>query len=151
MVNRAWFIVLILMGVSLLLWVIFCAVQMFRSAGAITVGLGVIGQIKCEKCHNQYQVQPAEFNKSPIAKSRSVTKTKIQGGALVNRPTYHYFAKKFYCPYCKKRVYGEVLNIKELQDAALPGTMSAALRWLLIMFCGGILILCVFGIPLAIL
>lgn len=37
-----------------------------------------------------------------MAKTMSLTKTQVYRSAFVDTPHYAYYAKKFYCPCCKK-------------------------------------------------
>ena len=87
------FMITAVMGVLLLGWVIFCGVQFIFQDRRRIAGADFIGQAKCEKCGTEYTVSPQEFNKG-IA----------------------YYAKKFYCPCCKKREYAQVLNINEINE-----------------------------------
>lgn len=106
------------------------------------------GHIKCEICGTEYEVSAGEFTKSIMAKSVRTTKTRIQNGAFVNRPHYSYYAKKFSCPHCRKRRYGQVLNINELQEKMLKPSIRAGVKWLVFMAVGGVLILGVFLVPM---
>ena len=106
------------------------------------------GHIKCEICGTEYEVSAGEFTKSIMAKSVRTTKTRIQNGAFVNRPHYSYYAKKFSCPHCRKRRYGQVLNINELQKKMLKPSIRAGVKWLVFMAVGGVLILGVFWVPM---
>lgn len=51
-----------------------------------------------------------------MTKTRSLTKTQVYRGAFVDTSHYAYYAKKFYCPCCKKREYAQVLNINEINE-----------------------------------
>ena len=104
------------MGVLLLGWVIFCGVQFIFQGRRRIAGADFIGQAKCEKCGTEYTVSPQEFNKGIMTKTRSLTKTQVYRGAFVDTPHYAYYAKKFYCPCCKKREYAQVLNINEINE-----------------------------------
>ena len=98
----------IIMAVLLLSWVIFCGIQFIRHSKDVIVRSDFTGHVKCEKCGTEYTVNAAEFTKTAMAKSVSVTKTKFVNGALINQPHYKYYAKKFYCPVCGKRRYARV-------------------------------------------
>lgn len=142
------FIIVIVMGVLLIGWVIFCGIQFIRYSRNLVAGSGFIGHVECEKCGHRYDVSAAEFTESCVSKSRSVSKTRRKGMILVKRPEYSYFAKKFYCPNCGKKRYGKVLNINEIQDATLRPSLKAGARWLIIMCVGGLIIMAAASIPM---
>ena len=141
-------IILTIMGLVLLAWVIFCGIQFVHHGRDVVAGADFIGHVKCEKCGTEYEVSAEEFTQSYMSKSRSVTRTKIQGGAFVNRPQYSYYAKKFQCPCCGKKRYAQVLNINEINQMMTRPVLRAGIRWLILMGIGGVLILAVASIPL---
>ena len=128
-------IILTIMGLVLLAWVIFCGIQFIHHGRDVVAGADFIGHVKCEKCGTEYEVSAEEFTQSYMSKSRSVTRTKIQGGAFVNRPQYSYYAKKFQCPCCGKKRYAQVLNINEINQMMTRPVLRAGIRWL--RFSGG--------------
>lgn len=142
------FIILTIMGSFLLVWLIFCAVQFIRHSRDVVAGADFVGHVKCEKCSAEYEVSAAEFTKSYTSKYRTVTRTKVQGGAFVNRPQYRYYAKKFQCPGCGKKRYAQVLNINEINNMTTGPVLRAGARWLILMCIGGMLILAVASVPL---
>ena len=108
-------VVLAVMTLLLSGWVIFCAIQFFRFSrkyGGFRRFLQRMYNV--EKCGMKYDVSAAEFSKSFVSKYKRVTRTRIEGGAFVNRPRYSFYAKKFYCPKCGKRRYAQILNVNEL-------------------------------------
>ena len=141
-------LILTIMGVVLLAWVIFCGIQFIRHSRDVVAGADFVGHVKCEKCGTEYEVSAEEFTQSYMSKSRSVTRTKIQGGAFVNRPQSSYYAKKFQCPCCGKKRYAQVLNINEINQMMTRPVLRAGIRWLILMGIGGVLILAVASIPL---
>ena len=141
-------ILVIIMCVLLLGWVIFCAVQFIRHSRKVVAGGDFTGHVKCEKCGTEYDVSPAEFTESSIVKSRSVSKTQFKKGAFVDRPRYRYFAKKFYCPNCKRKRYAQVLNVNEINDLMLVPSVKTGLRWIITMVIGGMIIISVMQIPM---
>lgn len=141
-------IIIILMAIALFVWVIFCDIQFIRHSKDVVVGVNFIGHVECEICKTKYDVSAEEFTKSYVGKSRSTTKTKAKIGMLINRPSYRYYAKKFYCPHCKKKRYAQVLNINEINNMSLKPVLKTGLQWLLIMFIGGLLILTIARIPM---
>ena len=78
-------IILEVMGTALLAWIIFCGIQFIRHVRDVAAGAGFVGHVKCEKCGTEYEVSSAEFTNSYMTKYKSVTRTKMQGGAFVNR------------------------------------------------------------------
>ena len=114
----------------------------------VVVGAGFVGHVKCEKCGTEYEVSSTEFTKSYMSKYKSVTRTKMQGGAFINRPQYSYYAKKFQCPCCGKKRYAQVLNINEINQMMTRPVLRVGVRWLILMCIGGVLILAVASIPL---
>lgn len=141
-------IILTIIGIVLLAWVIFCGIQFIRHGRDVVAGADFVGHVKCEKCGTEYEVSAEEFTQSYMSKSRSVTRTKIQGGAFVNRPQYSYYAKKIQCPCCGKKRYAQVLNINEINQMMTRPVLRAGIRWLILMGIGGVLILAVASIPL---
>lgn len=141
-------ILMAVMAVLLIAWVIFCAVQFIRHSKNVIAKGDFTGHVRCEKCSTEYDVTPEEFTQSNFAKYRSFTKTKIKGIALVNRPNYRYFAKKFYCPHCGKKRYAQVLNINEINDLMTVPSIVSGIKWLAVMAIGGAVIIAIMSIPL---
>ena len=141
-------IITLIMGVFLLAWVIFCAVRFFQSAAEMTIKSGLTGHVKCEKCGTEYDVSAEEFTESYLSKSKSMTRTQISGATFVNRRTYSYFAKKFFCPCCSSRQYAQVLNINELNSRMEKPMIRNGIRWLIFMVIGGVLIMAAMSIPM---
>ena len=142
------FIITLIMGVLLMAWVIFCAVRFFQSAAEMTVKSGLAVHVKCEKCGTEYDVSAEEFTKSYLSKSKSMTRTQVSGAAFVNRRTYSYYAKKFFCPCCGRKRYAQVLNINELGSQMEKPTIRNGIRWLIFMAIGGGLIMAVMSVPM---
>ncbi len=141
-------IITLVMGMLLMIWVIFCAVRFFQSAAKMTIKSGLTGHVKCEKCGTEYDVSAEEFTKSHMSKSKSMTRTQVSGAAFVNRRTYSYYAKKFFCPCCGRRQYAQVLNINELTSRMEKPAVKNGIRWLIFMVIGGVLIMAVMSIPM---
>lgn len=142
------FIIIVVMGIVLMGWVIFCAVKFFMQGRDLILKSGYTVRVKCEKCGTVYEAGSEELAKPGISKSRSVTRTKRIGTAFVNRPQYSYYAKKFECPCCGKRRFAQVLNINELNDMVTGATIKTGIRWLIIMAAGGLIILAAAAIPM---
>lgn len=141
-------IILEVMGIALLAWIVFCSIQFIRHVRNVAAGAGFVGHVKCEKCGTEYEVSSAEFTNSYMTKYKSVTRTKMQGGAFVNRPKYKYYAKKFQCPCCGKKRYAQVLNINEINQMVTRPVLRAGVRWLILMCIGGMIILAAVSVPL---
>lgn len=136
-------IILIIMGVLLLVWVIFCGVQIFRRSRIAFAESDTVIHVKCEKCGALYDVSTDDFNSSYTSKYKSITKSRRAGIAIVNKPQFTYYAKKLYCPHCKQKKYAQVLNINEIQDLAISSVLKGASKWFVVMIIGGILWLAV--------
>lgn len=141
-------ILVLIMAIMLLVWIIFCGIQFLHRSRMIIAAGDFTGHVKCEKCGAVYDVGPEEFAESHIIKSKTVTRTKLKGTALVNKPEYRYFAKKFRCPGCGRRAYGQVLNINEINDIMLAPSLKTGIRWLIMMAAGAVLIITVMSIPM---
>ena len=129
-------------------WIIFCAIQYIRNSKKLIARSDFKGHVRCEKCGTVYEVSPKEFTNSYMVKSQSVTKTKRKGIAFINKPVYKYYAKKFYCPHCKKKMYAQVLNINEINVQMQAPSMKIGIRWLILMFVGGLVIMAAMSIPM---
>ena len=115
-------IVLMVMGVALLAWVVFCgviAVRRLRSSAS----------------------RSAELARTFVSKSRSVTKTRRRGAALVDEPRYQRFSKKVWCPHCGAQRWANIENVNELNERLRPELMRVGIRCLLVMAVGGFIIL----------
>lgn len=141
-------IILIIMGVVLMVWVIFCGICFIRHGKDVIVSQDFVAHVQCETCGTHYDVDTSEFTKTHFSKHRSVTKTKVEKGALVNRPHYNYYAKKLHCPKCGKKQYAQVLNVNEINRMTEKFMLRSGLRWLIIMAIGGAMILATASIPL---
>ncbi|HIQ99672.1 MAG TPA: hypothetical protein IAB23_08395 [Candidatus Scybalocola faecavium] len=139
-------ILVTIMGILLLGWVIFCGIQWIRQGKRAVFYGDFTGHIKCEKCGREYTVSGPEFAKGSMVRSKSTVSTGIKGGMMIRQRKYSYYARKFHCPFCKKRVYGQVLNINELQGHMTAPAVKAGIRWLILMCVGGFLIMAVMGI-----
>lgn len=137
--------ILILMGLLLMSWVIFCGIQVFRISRSAFAENNIKIHAKCEKCGREYEVTAADFAMSYGVKYKSVTRTRMRGIAAVNEPQFTYYAKKLYCPYCKRRKYAQIINLNEIQDTSVSSIVKAGKKWMAAMVAGGVLILDVMG------
>ena len=88
-------VVLAVMALLLSGWVIFCAIQFFRFSRNIVASGDFTAHVQCEKCGTKYDVSADEFSKSFISKYKRVTRTRIEGGAFVNRPVTVFMQRNF--------------------------------------------------------
>lgn len=109
---------------------------------------GVKGQVRCETCGTIYEVDASELSKYWGEKSKKVTKTKRTGPVLVREPEYKYYAKKVYCPHCKRTIYAEVLNINEITGKLQKSLFRIGIRTFIQMAIGGFLIMMIMSIPI---
>lgn len=134
-------IVHIVMGVALLGWVVACAVHFLRSGRALLCASGLTAHLTCESCGSTFDLPAGELADMWFSKSASVTRTRREGAALVDEPTYRSFAKKVTCPQCGERVWAQVQNVNEI-DASLRGAyLASGLKHIGLMLAGGFLIL----------
>ena len=141
-------IITIVMAVALLAWVIVCAVLFVRAARRSMATSGCVGRMRCEHCGAEYEVGASELMRVGLSKSVSVTKTRREGAALVDEPHYLRYSKKLPCPHCGRTTYAQVLNINEINNMMTGPVLRAGVRWLVMMFIGGVLILSAASIPL---
>lgn len=141
-------IIIIIMAVILLLWVIFCGCFIFHRISKATSRIGFKAHVQCEKCGFIHDVSSEEATHSYMTKFKSTTKTKIQHGAFVNQPVYSSYAKKFYCPNCGKKTYGQVLNLEEIQDIVKTPQTKELSKGLAMLVVGGLVILIFMQIPM---
>lgn len=134
-------IVRVVMSVVLFIWVAACGVWFVRRSRRLIAGSGLIAHVVCERCGSRFDVNVSELTRTFLSKSRSSTKTKVRGGALVNEPAYQRFAKKVMCPHCRVRVWANVENVNELNAWLRPTMLRAGLQCLAIMVLGGALVL----------
>lgn len=141
-------IIVICMGIALFFWVLFCAIQLVRQSKKITVTSDFTAHVRCEKCNFEYDVNTADFNKSYRTKYVKSTKSEVSNGMIINVPHYSYYAKKLVCPCCNKKAYAKVLNIDEIQQKTRKPVAINCLKWMIVMFVGGMLIVMLTSIPM---
>ncbi len=116
----AWLAVVLL---AILACVIFMAglfVTAWRHTLAQVEASGLRYRMRCESCGFEFELSPREFARSGMRRSRSTTRTRAKGVALVSQPHYHYVAKRFVCPACGERAWCENLNANEARDVVNP-------------------------------
>lgn len=138
-------ILLIMLGLILMAWVIFCAIQIYRSSKNAFTESNVAIHAKCESCGELYDVTAKEFNSSYVSKYKYISRTKMSGIAAVHKPQFTYYSKKLLCPNCNKRKYAQIININEIQDLSISSMVKGGRKWMTVMVAGGILILAVMG------
>ena len=142
------FIVIGIVFLILLIWVVWCAIMFVRAYRRSLAASGLVAQVRCESCGGTYELPAAEAERAGLVKSMGVTRFRQVGVARVEEPAYRSFAKKFDCPCCHQRAYGQVLNIMELQEATREGMARAGARWVAAMVIGGFIIMALGSIPL---
>lgn len=141
----------IVMGVVMLVlggWVIWCVVMFLRAYRRAASQIAGPAHVRCERCGAMYDLSAAEVLRLGLIRSVSVTRPRQVGVARVEEPEYRSFSKKFDCPVCHQRAYGQVMNIGELQGASRPALISAGVRWLATMVIGGALLFAIGSIPI---
>ncbi|OUO20810.1 hypothetical protein [Collinsella sp. An307] len=134
-------IVLIVMGVALLGWVVACAVHFLRSGRALLCASGLTAHLTCESCGSTFDLPAGELADMWFSKSASVTRTRREGAAMVDEPTYRSFAKKVTCPQCGERVWAQVQNVNEINASLRGAYLASGLKHIGLMLAGGFLIL----------
>lgn len=109
-----------------------------------------VAHVKCEECGREYDVQPKEFSKRKFVKLVSTTKTEVKGAAMVNQPKFRYYAKKFQCPFSGQKKYAQVLNFDEITEKFQSKIIRFSMKMFLVMILGGVIILLITKIPLAV-
>ena len=69
----------------------------------------------------------------------------MSGIAAVHKPQFTYYAKKLPCPYCKKKIYAQIVDINEIQDLSISSMLRGGAKWRAAMVAGGLLLLAVMG------
>lgn len=133
-------LVLVALGVVLLAWVVFCGVQYVRTTRRAVSQLRVPAHMVCDGCGYHFDVDISDVVKTAFSRSRSVTRTKRVGAALVDEPEYTRFAKRVFCPHCGRQVWANVENINELNELSRRTVVRSGLRWLVAMLVGGLLV-----------
>ena len=134
-------IVLIVMGVTLFSWIIACAVHFVRSGRVLLRTSGLTAHLTCESCGSTFDLPAGELADMWFSKSASVTRTRREGAALVDEPTYRSFAKKVTCPQCGERVWAQVQNVNEINASLRGAYLASGLKHIGLMLAGGFLIL----------
>lgn len=143
-------ILIIIMGAILLLWVIFCGCFTVRRIFGAASRSGFKAHIKCESCGTEFDVSAKEALRISMTKTKSTTRTRVQGAALVNRPVYSSYAKKFYCKNCGNKTFGQVLNLEEIHDSFKPPVTREVLKGFAMMIVGGLAVIIIMQIPMSI-
>ena len=136
-------IVLLVMGAVLLGWVVFCGVQYVRQSRRAMAGAHLVAHAVCGECGSRFDVDSSELAKTFMSRSRSVTRTKVHGAALVNEPRYSSFSKKVRCPRCGREIWANVENVNELNAQMRPAVLRIGVRWLVVMVAGGLVVLAI--------
>lgn len=143
-------VILIAMGAALLAWVVWCAIGFARFGSRLAAGKGMVAHLRCERCGHRFDVDAAEVMRPALTKRVTVTRTRREGPALVDEPRHRSFARRFVCPACGERSWMQVENANELNQAIRPVALCAGLRQLGLMVAGGVIILVLANIALAV-
>ena len=134
------------MAVVLLVWVVFCAVMFVRAARRQLAESGLVGHAVCEKCGARFDMAGPDLARGFLTKSRSVTRTRVRGGALVNEPEYGKFAKRARCPACGESAWVDIENVNELNAQLRSARLRCGVKWLAVMAAGGLVVMAARGI-----
>ena len=134
------------MAVVLLIWVVFCAVMFVRAARGLLAGSGLVGHAVCEKCGARFDMAGPDLARGFLTKSRSVTRTRVQGGALVDEPEYGKFAKRARCPACGESAWVDIENVNEINAQLRSAQLRCGVKWLAAMAAGGLVVMAARGI-----
>ena len=116
----AWLAVALLAVLACVIVMVGLFVAAWRRTLAQVEASGLRYRMRCETCGHEFDLSPREFARSKFRRSRSTTRTRVKGVALVSEPHYHYVAKRFDCPVCGERTWCENLNANEAQDMVNP-------------------------------
>lgn len=134
-------IVLIVMAILLLVWVIACALHFVLRGRELLRASGQVAHCTCESCGATFDVPAGELGRSWLSKQASVTRTRREGAALVDEPTYRSFAKKVTCPQCGKRAWAQVQNVNEINSFLRGACLVSGLKHIGLMVAGGFIVL----------
>ena len=116
----AWLAVALLAVLACVIVMVGLFVAAWRRTLAQVEASGLRYRMRCETCGHEFDLSPREFARSKFQRSRSTTRTRVKGVALVNESHYHYVAKRFDCPACGERTWCENLNANEARDMVNP-------------------------------
>ncbi|WP_143803138.1 hypothetical protein [Olsenella sp. An270] len=116
----AWLAVVLLAVLACVIVMVALFVAAWRRTLAQVEASGLRYRMRCESCGHEFELSPREFARSGMRRSRSTTRTRVKGVALVNEPHYHYVAKRFVCPACAEKTWCENLNANEARDVVNP-------------------------------
>lgn len=97
--------------------------------------------VKCEKCHNEHNATIDDLLSTLMNKEKAVSVSAKIGAVGASVTNYSYFAKKIYCPTCKKKTWSE---IKEYNGLALNNTklmVPHLIKYFIRVFIGGLVII----------
>ena len=141
-------IVLIVMAILLLVWVIACALHFVSRGRELLRASGQVAHCTCESCGATFDVPAGELGRSWFSKQASVTRTRREGAALVDEPSYLSFAKRLTCPRCGERAWVQVANVNEINASLRGAYLALGLKHIAAMVAGGFLILAIVQIVL---
>lgn len=141
-------ILLIVMAILLLVWVIACALHFVSRGRELLRASGQVAHCTCESCGATFDVPAGELGRSWLSKQASVTRTRREGAALVDEPSYLSFAKRLTCPHCHERAWVQVANVNEINASLHGAYLALGLKHIAAMVAGGFLILAIVQIVL---
>lgn len=141
-------ILFIVMALCLMAWVIGCAVHFVLGGRELLNASGQVAHCTCESCGATFDVPAGELGRSWLSKQASVTRTRREGAALVDEPSYLSFAKRLTCPHCHERAWVQVANVNEINASLRGAYLALGLKHIAAMVAGGFLILAIVQIVL---
>lgn len=96
--------------------------------------------VKCEKCHNEHDATIDDLLSTSMNKRKSISVSAKVGAIGAGATHYNYFAKKIYCPTCKKKTWSE---IKEYNGLAMNNTklmFPHLIKYFIRVFIGGFIL-----------
>lgn len=127
----------------LFIWLIINIIYVFRKIRNIIreKNKDITLVVKCEKCKNEHNATIDELLSTYMSKNISRTMSAEIGvlGASVTK--YYYFAKKIYCPTCKKKTWSEIKDYNKLAIKNTKIMMPLLLKCLGSLLIGGAIII----------
>lgn len=97
--------------------------------------------VRCEKCKNEHNATIDEFLSTYMSKNISRTLSAEIGVLGASGTKYNYFAKKIYCPTCKKKTWSEIKDYNKLSIRNTKIMMPLLLKCLGSLLIGGAIII----------
>lgn len=136
-------IIEIIIGPLLLfIWLIINIIYVFEKIRSIIQekNKDITFVVKCEKCKNEHNATIDELLSTHISKNISWTMSAEIGALGASGTKYNYFAKKIYCPTCKKKTWSEIKDYNKLAIKNTKIMMPLLLKCLGSLLIGGSII-----------